>query len=313
MPILSTMRFLVLGGTRFVGRAVVDAALADGHEVTLFNRGRTAPDLYPSLETVVGDRTSDLSALAGRRFDTVIDCAGYHPPVVEISVAALRDAVDRYVFVSTVSVYADQSVPPVEGALVLGDDSYGGRKATCERIVLSAFGSRALAARPGLIVGPHDPTERFSYWSRRLARGGTVLAPGSPDDPVQFVDVRDLGRFLVAPEPSGVYNVVGTPLPFGELLSVCREVTGSTASLVWVPTADLRAAGIEDMGVPLWIGDPAWQAANLVDGSRARAAGFTTRPVAETVADVLAWDIARGGPAEEPFSPADEQQLLAGR
>ncbi len=307
------MHFLILGGTRFVGRAVVDAARAAGHSVTLFNRGQTAPDLYPSLETVFGDRTQDLSPLAGRRFDAVVDCAGYDPEVVGLAVAALRDAVDRYVFVSTVSVYADQSVPPIEGARLLDDDSYGGRKAACERIVLSAFGPRALIARPGLIVGPHDPTERLSYWPRRLARGGVVLAPGAPEDPIQFVDVCDLARFLVAPDPSGVFNLVGTPLPFGELLSVCRSVTGSTASLVWVSTSDLRAAGIEDMGVPLWIGDPTWKAANLVDGARGRAAGFTTRPVPETVADVLAWDNARGGPAEEPFSADEERQLLAGR
>jgi 2'-hydroxyisoflavone reductase len=133
------MHLLVLGGTRFVGRAVVDRALQVGAEVTLFNRGQTAPELYPQLETVIGDRTADLSALAGRRFDAVIDCAAYDPAVVALSVDALRDSVDRYVFVSSVSVYADQSVPPVEGAALLADDSYGGRKAACERVVLDGF------------------------------------------------------------------------------------------------------------------------------------------------------------------------------
>jgi 2'-hydroxyisoflavone reductase len=307
------MRFLILGGTRFVGRAVVDAALAAGHEVTLFNRGQTAPGLYPALETVLGDRTADLSPLAGRQFDTVIDCAGYLPSVVGRSVSALRDSADRYVFVSSVSVYADQSVPPAEGSTVLDDDTYGGRKATCEQIVLSVFGPRALAARAGLIVGPNDPTERFPYWPRRIARGGRVLAPGAPSDPMQFIDVRDLGAFLVGPA-SGVLNVVGTPTPFGEVLSVCQSVTGSEASLVWASTDDLIAAGVDPgMGVPLWIGEPEWKAANLVDGSLARAAGLTTRPLAETVADVLAWDAARGGPSVEPFTAEAEQALLAGR
>lgn len=303
------MRLLVLGGTRFVGRAVVDAALAAGHSVTLFNRGQTAPDLYPEVETVIGDRTSDLSSLAGRRFDTVIDCAGYDPAVVGLSVAALRDAVDRYVFVSSVSVYADQSVPAAEDAPVLSDDSYGGRKAACEQVVLSVFGPRALIARPGLIVGPHDPTERFPYWPRRLARGGRVLAPGAPTDPMQFIDVRDLARFLVStsPSPSGVFNVVRTPLPFADLLSAMDPA----ADLTWVPTADLLAAGVDPwMGVPLWIGDPSWSAANLVDNTRALAAGLTTRPPAETAADVLAWDVARGGPAAEPFTAEQEKTLL---
>jgi len=307
------MRLLVLGGTRFVGRAVVDAALAAGAEVTLFNRGQTAPALYPHLETVLGDRTADLSALTGRRFDVVIDCAGYEPTVVARSAHALTDAVDRYVFVSSVSVYADQTTPPVEGATLLDDDSYGGRKATCERVVLGHYGDRALIARPGLIVGPHDPTERFAYWPRRFTRGGPVLAPGDPADPAQLIDVRDLAAWLVGAAATGVYNVVGRPLPMGELLDACRTFASSRAQLVWRSTTDLLAAGVDPwMGVPLWIGDPAWCAANLVDGQRARAHGLTTRPLAQTVSDVAAWDLARGGPpgGREPLPPADEERLL---
>ncbi|WP_250007440.1 NAD-dependent epimerase/dehydratase family protein [Actinoplanes sp. M2I2] len=303
------MRILVLGGTRFVGRAVVEAALAAGHDVTLFNRGRTAPGLYPEAETVVGDRTVDLSPLAGRRFDTVVDCAGYQPEVVGRSVDALRDSVGRYVFVSSVSVYADQSVPADEGSAVLDDDSYGGRKARCESVVQEGLGERALIARPGLIVGPHDPTERFPHWPRRLARGGRVLAPGAPDDPAQLIDVRDLGAWLLS-ENTGVFNVVGRPLPMRELLDACR--TTAPAELVWVPGAKLIAAGVDPwMGVPLWIGDPQWAAANLVDGERARAHGLTTRPVHETAADVLAWDVARGGPADDPFPPEAEAELFS--
>ncbi|MEV4621950.1 NAD-dependent epimerase/dehydratase family protein [Asanoa sp. NPDC049573] len=306
------MHVLVLGGTRFVGRAVTDQALAAGAEVTLFNRGQTAPELYPDLETVVGDRTVDLSALAGRRFDLVVDCAGYFPDVVARSASALRDAVDRYVFVSSVSVYADQSVPPHEGAALLRDDSYGGRKAACERVVLDHYGDRALVGRPGLIVGPHDQTERFSYWPRRFTRSGPILAPGDPTDPMQWIDVRDLAAFLVGATPSGVFNVVAPPVPMADLLDACAAAAGSDQEVVWMSTAELLAAGVDPwMGVPLWIGDPQWSAANLVDGSRARAAGLTTRPVGETVADVLAWDTGRGGPVEEPLSTDDEKRLLA--
>lgn len=303
------MHVLVLGGTRFVGRAVVDAALTAGHEVTLFNRGLTNPGLYPQLETVIGDRTADLSALAGRRFDTVIDVAGYYPEVVARSARAFDQT--RYVFVSSVSVYADQSVPPVEGAATLSDGEYGGRKAACEEIVRQTHGEGALIARPGLIVGPHDPTERFPHWPRRLARGGRVLAPGDPADPMQFIDVRDLGEWLIGPA-SGTFNVVGHPLPMAEFLEQCR--TETPAELVWVSTERLIAAGVDpDMGIPMWIGDPTWKAANLVDGRRARAAGLRIRPVAETIAATRAWDEARGGaaPGTDPFPPADEEAVLA--
>jgi len=304
------MRLLVLGGTRFVGRAVVDAAVAAGHEVTLFNRGRTNPGLYPQLETVIGDRTADLSALQGRAFDMVVDVAGYDPAVVALAAKTFADS--RYVYVSSVSVYADQSIPPSEGAATLDDDSYGGRKAACERAVQQVHGDSALIARPGLIVGPYDPTERFPHWPRRMARGGRVLAPGDPHDPVQVIDVRDLGEWLVGAAAVGVFNVVSPPLPMIDLLAACR--TETAADLVWVPSERLLAAGLDPwMGVPLWIGDPAWKAANLVDASRARVAGLTTRPVAETAADTLAWDVARGGPAPgtDPFPPEEEERLLS--
>ncbi|MEV4351957.1 NAD-dependent epimerase/dehydratase family protein [Actinoplanes sp. NPDC049596] len=308
------MHLLVLGGTRFAGRAVVEAALAASHDVTLFHRGLTNPGLFPQAESVFGDRTADLSPLAGRHFDAVLDVAGYRPEVVAKSVAALEGGAGRYVFISSASVYADQSVPPVEGAATLVDDSYGGLKAACERVVLDGFGDRALVVRPGLIVGPHDPTERFPYWPRRLARGGRVLAPGRPADPMQVIDARDLARWLVTTEASGIFNAVGETLPMATLLEACRHVAGVPAELVWVPTPVLLAAGLDPwMGVPLWIADPEWSAANLVDGARARAAGLNHRPLTETVADTLAWDRARGGPAAgtEPLPPEREAALLA--
>lgn len=316
------MRLLVLGGTRFLGRAVVEAALGRGDEVTLFNRGRTNPGLYPEAEKLRGDRAGDLSELDGREWDVVVDVAAYDPRLVRRSVDALRGRTGRYVFVSTVSVYADRSRPPVEGAavheLAPGDEgderaeTYGGRKAAAERIVEDAFGECALVVRPGLIVGPHDPTGRFTYWPHRIARGGHVLAPGSPDDPVQFVDVRDLaGWILEAAERglNGTFNATGEPLPFERLLEECRAVTGSEARWTWIPSETLLAEGLEEwMGVPLWIVSPGWEAANRVVVAKAVAAGLGFRPLAETIRATLAQAEPVDGVG---LDPARERELLS--
>lgn len=293
------VRLLVLGGTRFVGRALVETALARGHLVTLFNRGKTNPDLFPQVERIRGDRTQDLSALEGRTWDAVVDVAAYFPRTAELSVEALRRSVGRYVFVSSVSVYADQSTPQPEDAPVelLADaedaspESYGARKAASERIVEQAFGERSTVVRPGLIVGPHDSTDRFSYWPKRIARGGRVLAPGDPGDPLQFIDVRDLADFIlrvVKDSRPGRFNATGRIVAFGDLLEECRRVTGGDADFVWFATEDLLAAGLDPwMGVPLWIAAPGWEAANRVPIERALAAGLTFRPLAETIRAVL--------------------------
>ena len=293
------LRILVLGGTQFVGRAVVEAALARGHEITLFNRGQTNPDLFPDVEKLRGDRSHDLSALADREWDAAIDVAAYVPRLVELAVQQLESQVERYVFVSSVSVYADQSVPQFEDSRleVLADpedvspESYGARKAACEAVVRSALGERATIVRPGLIVGPHDATDRFSYWPKRIAEGGRVLAPGSPDDPVQFIDVRDLGEFIVHLAETGlggVFNATGSTMPLSVLLDACRSVTGSDAELLWVPTAELLAAGLAPwMGVPMWIAAPGWDAANRVPIDRALEAGLEFRPLEETIG--VAW------------------------
>jgi 2'-hydroxyisoflavone reductase len=318
------MKVLILGGTRFLGRAIVDAALGRGDTVTMFNRGRTNPGLYPGLETITGDRAGDLAALAGRRWDVVVDVAAYDPEVVRRSAQALAGATERYVFVSTVSVYADHGVRQVEDAAVIGlrdglpaGDLYGARKAAAERIASGTFGDRCLIARPGLIVGPHDPTDRFAYWPRRIARGGRVLAPGDPADPVQFIDVRDLAGWIADAYRrglGGVFNVTGEPMPFGVLLERCVTATGSDAELAWVPGDRLLAAGVDPwMGVPLWIGAPGWEGANDVDVSRALAAGLSFRPLTDTIRDTLSWDLARGGPApgDEGLRAEEEQRLLA--
>jgi 2'-hydroxyisoflavone reductase len=315
------VRLLVLGGTRFVGRALVEAALARGHEVTLFNRGVTNPDLFPEVERIRGDRTRDLSPLAGRHWDAVVDVAGYFPRVVEASVAALRQSVERYVFISSVSVYADQSVPQYEDAplAVTSDpedtstESYGARKAACERMVERAFGTRSTVVRPGLIVGPHDSTDRFSYWPKRVARGGRVLAPGAPDDPLQFIDVRDLGSFilrLVEDGRAGTFNATGRIVAFADLLDECRSVTGTDVEFVWIPTDALLTAGLDPwMGVPLWIAAPGWEAANRIPIERALAAGLTFRPLAQTVEAALDDDTPLQ--LEVGLEPEREADLLA--
>jgi 2'-hydroxyisoflavone reductase len=295
------MRALVLGGTRFLGRALVESLLAGGHQATLFNRGLTNPDLFPGVEHLEGNRTGDLDALHDREWDAVLDVAAYFPDEVHRSVEALRGRIGRYVFVSSVSVYADRSVPQVEGSAVLelaaGDErdesaaTYGARKAACEGIVDQAFGDDALVVRPGLIVGPHDPTGRFTYWPHRVARGGDVLAPASPDYPVQFIDVRDLAAWIVRATDAGLngtFNATGDTMPMGHLLVECARVADSDARFTWVSSDRLLAAGAEEwMGIPLWIASPGWEAVNRVPISKAISAGLTFRALAETIRGAL--------------------------
>jgi 2'-hydroxyisoflavone reductase len=300
---------LIIGGTRFLGRAIVDAALAAGDQLTLFNRGLTNASLYPSVETLRGDRDGDLSALAGRTWDAVIDVAAYRPESVRASVDALSGRAGQYVLVSTLSVYADHDTTTgqLEDATVLNltDDTdpadlYGARKAACERVVVDTFGDRAFIPRPGLIVGPNDPTDRFTYWPRRLAQPGRVLAPGTPSDPVQYIDARDLGAFIVAGHDlRGAYNVTGTSTTMGDLLQTCGG-----GDLVWVPTEWLLRAGVDPwMGVPMWVAAPGWSAANRVNVSRALKAGLNIRPLTQTIRDATTT-------AEPMFSLEQEHQLL---
>lgn len=320
------MKILVIGGTRFLGRAIVDAALGHGHDVTLFNRGKTNPGLYPGLKTILGDRITDAHLVAGLDFDAVVDVAGKHPGEVSPILQNVCAIAGRYVFVSTISVYADHSVPQVEGQAVLemredqsAGEAYGAAKAASEELVISAFGERALVIRPGLIVGPHDQTDRFAYWPRRIATGGRVLAPGGPEHPCQFIDVRDLGEWIVrgAEEGlSGTFNATGKASTLGELLSRCQAVIGaSKCELVWVPDDRLIRAGVTRwMGVPLWVTEPGWEAANRASIDKALAAGLAFRSLDETIADTLAWDLARGGPppGQEGLSPTREAELLRG-
>jgi 2'-hydroxyisoflavone reductase len=293
------VRLLLLGGPRFLGRAIADAALAGGHELTFFNRGRTNPELYPEVERLVGDRTGDLEALRGRAWDAVIDTCGYLPHVVQASAEALAES-GLYCFVSSVSVYADFSRPVDEESPVaelrelpadqVTEETYGPLKALCEQAVREVFEERALVVRPGLIVGPHDPTGRFTYWPHRVARGGEVLAPAPPERPTQFVDVRDLGAWLVSlcgQRTGGVFTATHPGYTFRELLEECERVAGA-AEVEWVaPELLLELEVGQWMELPLWIEDPELAYADRVEVSRALAAGLTFRPLEETIRDTL--------------------------
>jgi 2'-hydroxyisoflavone reductase len=297
------VRLLVLGGTKFLGRAAVEAALARGHEVALFNRGETNPELFPEAEKLRGDRTQDLDVLRGREWDAVLDPSGYIPSVVRASAEALADAAGYYLFVSSVSVYESLAEPVDEDSRVaeLGDlpddrltddySNYGPLKALCEQAVADVFGERQSSVRPGLIVGAHDPTGRFTYWPHRVARGGRVVAPAPPDAPVQFIDAKDLGTWLVdlsERKTHGVYNATHPGHTWQALLETCREVSGSDASIQWVPTNVLDEHEVgEWMELPLWLSDPDSAALHETDVSRALAAGLTFRPLEETVRDTL--------------------------
>jgi len=319
------LRLLILGGAKFLGRHTVDAALAAGHEVTIFTRGQTNPELFPEVERLLGDRDANLIALESRAWDGVVDTSGYVPRIVNQSAELLRDAVHRYVFVSSISAYADFSGPITEETPVaeLADPDtedilgqYGALKAACERVVENVYGDRSARVRAGLIVGPFDPTDRFTYWARRIAAGGEVLGPGDPDAPVQFVDARDLARWLVRlalEGPGGVYNATGPAerLGFAELLERARAAVDSDASVVWTDERRVLDAGVQPWTeLPLWLPGGEYAGMASADIGRAVGAGLRFRPLEETVVDTLAWD--RTVPGDRPtLSPEREQEILA--
>jgi 2'-hydroxyisoflavone reductase len=320
------MRILIIGGTRFVGRSIAQAAMDRGHEVTLFNRGLTNARLFPDAEHVRGDRRAGgLAALGDRRFDAIVDPSAYFPADVE---AAAGIAADRYVLVSSGSVYRDPIAPgstetaptyeldgPVPASIESGE-VYGALKVLCERAAEARSPGRTLVLRSGLVVGPRDPTERFAYWPRRVARGGPLLA-AEPDQPVQFIDARDLGAWTIAAAETGtagIFNAVGPaePLTMARLLATCAAVAGSDAEPVWAGDRFLLDHGVEPWDdLPLWI--PADLAGFLAVGNaRALNAGLRLRPPAETIADVLAWELERDPAERRDAMPADrEQELLA--
>ncbi len=299
------MRILILGGTVFLGRHVVEAAVVAGHDVTLFNRGQSQPHLFPHLEQIYGDRDGDLGALGGQQWDAVVDTSGQLPRLVAASAAALSSA-GQYLFVSSISVYRDVSAPGVrEDApprTLSHPDSedvrtdYGALKFLCEEEVRSGFGASATIVRPGLIVGPWDPTDRFTYWPARLDQGGEVLVPGRPARRIQFVDVRDLATFmlrLVEQRTPGTFNADQPPgaVTMGDLMAACQAAAAKPSHLHWVDDNWLAREGVgEWTELPLWIQPtPDHQGFYEVDCTAAAEAGLTHRPLAETVRDTLLW------------------------
>jgi nucleoside-diphosphate-sugar epimerase len=316
------VRLLVLGGTVFLGRWIVAAALARDHQVSIFTRGESNPELFPEVEHLRGDRDGGLGALERSRWDAVIDTSGYVPRIVRASAELLSRAAPHYSFVSSISAYDSFATAGLEENAPLAaledpasesiQEHYGALKAACEVVVQRVYGDGALIVRPGLIVGPYDPTGRFTYWPTRVARGGDVLVPGRPERQVQFIDVRDLAEWqvrLAEDRVGGVFNATG-PLPavtMGELLEACRSVAPTDASLVWVDDAFLLGREVgEWQELPLWIADPDWQGLNTVDVSRAVASGLTFRPLAETVQATLDWARAHG---DRPLARREGVQL----
>lgn len=302
------MNILMLGGTRFLGRYFVEAALRQGHTLTLFNRGQSNPDLFPEVEQVRGSR-EDLSPLAGRRWDAALDTCGFFPRIVSKSATALAEAVDHYTFISSISVYPEDAkgeVDESDAVAMMADETveeitgetYGPLKALCEQAAEAAMAGRTLVVRPGLIVGLHDISDRFTYWPVRVAKGGETLAPGRGERTVEFIDVRDLANWIlhmIEQKKTGVYNATGPdyPLTMQQTLEACKAVSNSDTSFTWVDDDFLLK---NEVGVfvemPLWIPDE-FGGSTIYKRDRAIAEGLTFRSLDETIADMLAWNATR--------------------
>jgi 2'-hydroxyisoflavone reductase len=343
------MRLLILGGTIFLGRHLAERALTEGDSVTLFTRGKHNPDILPRAERIIGDRAADLHLIEGRQWDAVVDTSGYLPEVVGASAKLLTGSVGHYTFVSSISVYRDfrtlgidEDYPcgamPEGAAQAVTGETYGPLKALCEQAVAEEYPGRALNIRPGLIVGPHDPSDRFTYWPERVARGGEVLAPDRPHRFAQLIDARDLAAWIlrsVREGLTGVFNATspggapggdapsppptggqspGFPLTLGRLLDACREVSGSDARFTWLPESFLADEKVGPwMELPLWVPqEPESPGFDAVSVERAIGAGLRFRPITETIRDTLSWATAlppdrarRAG-----LDPAKEAEIL---
>jgi len=298
---------LILGGTGFLGPHVVDVARARGHTVTLFNRGKTHPGLFPDVEKLHGDRDGHLEALQGRKWDAVLDTSGYVPRIVTDSAKLLGPNVGHYIFISTVSVYKNESTVGADESdpvATIADpkteqvtpESYGALKALCEQAAEAAMPGRVASLRSGLIIGPGDPTGRFTHWPSRMAEGGEVLAPGDGSTPVQYIDGRDLAALVVTMienKSVGVYNAFGPAAKqtMREALEAVNHASGDKAKLVWVPASFLEENKVTEWGdMPMWLDNKGENAGfGTRSNKRAIAAGATFRPIADTARDTLAW------------------------
>jgi 2'-hydroxyisoflavone reductase len=336
-PPTKPLKILVLGGTKFLGVHIVERALQHGHSVSLFNRGKTNTDLFPQLEHLKGDRDAQLDSLKGGHWDAVIDDSGYVPRHVKLSAELLAPNVKQYLFISSISVYASFAQANSEDSPLakIADETtektdggaYGPLKALCEKAAETAMPGRVTVVRPGLIVGPRDPTDRFTYWPARASHGGDMACPGTPKDRIQFIDSRDLAAFvlsLVESNTVGIFNATSPPGKFsmGELVQA--SITAANASVkptppprpIWIPADFLAKEKIQPWSdMPVWIPESGEYAAFAeANVSKALRAGLTLRPVQPTVNDTLAWHLQR--PEAERaklaagLTPEREQELL---
>jgi 2'-hydroxyisoflavone reductase len=324
------MNILIIGGTIFLGRHIVEVAIRRGHTPTIFHRGKHNPHLFPDVEKLHGDRRSNVSALRGRTWDAVIDTCGYIQQDIRTVGAALKDATEHYTYISSISVYNDMSPRAITEDASVGElenpdteeitgETYGPLKALCERTAEEYFPGKTCVVRPGLIVGPDDFTNRFAYWPRRVARGGGMLAPGEPDQPVQFIDVRDLAEWIVLmaeQRQTGVFNATGPEhrITMAQFLDTCRTALEADTRPVWMDDAFLLEQHVAPFTeLPLWV--PADSAGiHMVDCSRAIEAGLRFRPTEEVVRDTWAWDKANAEVAarspHQPLTAEREAELL---
>jgi 2'-hydroxyisoflavone reductase len=328
------LKILILGGTGFIGPHMVRYALDRGHDVTLFNRGKSNTQLFPEIENLIGDRNGDLESLRGRNWDVCMDNNASNPDWVAYSTKFLQDAVDRYFYVSSRSAYADLSAIPMHsGAPTFTYETagvepgaeplpYGLRKALCERETLAVFGDRATVVRPGLIIGPGDPTDRFTYWPVRIQRGGEVLSPGPGSDPVQIIDARDLTEWMVRMAENGtagVYNGLGPaiPRPMDQLLYGIRSVTTAETRFTWVPQEFLAEHGVRPYReMPVWMPpSPGREGFARFDLGPELEAGLTYRPLAVSAGDTLEFHFSRPAERRESLraglTAAREAEILA--
>ena len=319
-------KVLILGGTGFIGPHFVDALSAGGHKVTLFNRGKRDAEAKPGVEQLLGDRNDNLESLQGRDWDVVIDNSGYTPKQVELSTSLLKDHSKHYIFISSIAVYADFMNPPIDESHALAEigtmptdqltgENYGPLKVLCEAVVHKAYGKRANIIRPTYICGPGDHTDRFTYWPFRVSQGGEMIAPGTADDPIQFIDVRDLADFVrvcVEKRVTGTFNltVPARAATMGKLLETSKRVTGADTKFVWAsPDFLLAQKAIEADGwaskeVPIWSPPSGPNSGSaLVSSKRAEARGLRFRTLEVTVRDTLEWQKTR---------PAEKQVLRSG-
>lgn len=318
------MKILILGGTRFLGRSFVEIALAKGHDITLFNRGKTNPDLFPEVECLKGDRDNDLKPLQGRKWDVVVDTCGYVPRIVKKSAELLADFVEHYTFISSISAYADFSKPGIDENSLLAttedetveqvtNETYGPLKVLCEKAAEQAMPGRVLVLRPGLIVGPYDPSDRFTYWSVRVKSGGEILAPSPLHEQIQFIDVRDLVEFIllmVDKRHTDIYNTTGPDytLTTQQFLEECNKIFGSKAKFTWVSEKFIAENKIN---LPVWV-PKEWAGINQVNCNKAIDAGLNFRSLADTIRDTFSWHATRPSDykLKTGLKPEQEQELL---